>query len=371
MGMVDGTVKIPSWLRILLGSSPVVLGASAVRLLLVANGDPVAATKIAATSGVTGTLLGTLIPLLPPFLPLAVVALVLARRWELAALAVGAMVLVSPARTGWAAGWWGIEQLLGRAIYWGHRLATEVGDGSKVSVDLRYVHGALVRHRWPPWVFDIACCAAIASAPKSLRPTPKDDLKKKIDEHLKEFEENSTVVEFKDWRYTGRRWAYRIRLIQLPHKYEEGQLYRKWRIQKRNELRLSERKKAQRDQWRRLGYGVLIGLLAVPAVGLVMRFYAVPITGVDAGPLIRSVWLPAEAIAIRGQPQPTVGYVLSTSDKWFVVLTEPHRTIAYISSDAVTARSVCSLAREDDTHRGAPLVRLHGAEDTRSPVCAG
>ncbi len=77
-------------------SPAVVLFASAIRLLLIANYDTTTATAIASASGVVGTLLGTIIPLLPPYLPILTILLVIARRWTLAALAGFATVLLSP-----------------------------------------------------------------------------------------------------------------------------------------------------------------------------------------------------------------------------------------------------------------------------------
>jgi len=71
---------------------------------------------------------------------------------------------------------------------------------------------------------------------------------------------------------------------------------------------------------------------------------------------------------VNGQSQPTVGYVLSTSDKWFVVLTERDRTIDYIKADDVTKRRVCAV---DSRHvsSGRPLVVLTGASNKSSSLC--
>jgi hypothetical protein len=80
-------------------SPGVVVFASAIRLLIIANYDPTTALSIAAANGVIGTLLGTLIPLIPPFLP--VLALILLALWKriLFGFAVFGIALVSPAYT--------------------------------------------------------------------------------------------------------------------------------------------------------------------------------------------------------------------------------------------------------------------------------
>jgi hypothetical protein len=127
----------------------VVIVASAVRLLLVANGNPVVATKIASTGGVVGTLLGTLIPLLPAFLPLIVVGLLVALRWHLAALAIGAMVLVSPAITTWTQGWCDLwDRLAPAAKAWGHELRHRATFGA----GLEHPFLVLVHHPWTLWL---------------------------------------------------------------------------------------------------------------------------------------------------------------------------------------------------------------------------
>jgi hypothetical protein len=335
-------MKIPSWLRILLRSAPVVIVASAVRLLLVANDDPVVATKIASSGGVTGTLVGTLIPLLPPFLPLAVVGLVLVRRWLLAALMAGAMTLVSPAEIGWSKGWQKAVNWLYRAMDWSNRLLPPFPWRSSI-MEHNWGHfwSLLLHYRWPLWISGIALLAAIASAPSRLRWTKKDELYKKVEQQVREEED------------TGKRFA-------------EG---------RRDELRKKARKKRGINQIWRFFYGVLFGLLAVPAIGLVMLFYAVPITGVDAGPLARSMWLPDEMIEVNDQAihgvDHLVGYVLSSSDGWFVILTERDRAIVYVKADRVLSRQVCSVGIENERRSGKPLVQLNGEISQGGIPCSG
>ena len=80
-------------------SPGVVVFASAIRLLIIANYDPTTALSIAAANGVVGTLLGTLIPLIPPFLPLLALILIALRKPLLFLFAFFGALLVSPGYT--------------------------------------------------------------------------------------------------------------------------------------------------------------------------------------------------------------------------------------------------------------------------------
>lgn len=174
-------MKIPPWLMAILRSSPVILIASATRLLLVANYDPVVATKIASSSGLAGTLLGTLIPLLPVYLPLVVVALIVVRRPWLALIAIGAMILVTPARVPLNQWWQGARIWLLRAWRWVEHphgpIWSPLGHGLLV----------LVHDQWPLWFGGAACVFAVLSAPSRLRHVGGDDLKKQIEQQIKDF----------------------------------------------------------------------------------------------------------------------------------------------------------------------------------------
>jgi hypothetical protein len=381
----------------LLRSSPVLLIASATRLLLVANNDPAVATKVASSSGITGTLLGTLIPLLPLYLPLIVVALIITRHPLLALVAIGAMILVTPAQvslTQWIHGmrsgtdeigqWWLIHHGPG----W-HDLWPKLG--RKLII--------VVRDQWLLWVGGTACLIAIASAPERLRRTDDADLKKTIDERIKGFNEGWTDFikvggqkksrkrkDFTSFDAFRRFYARQHENDDPPRKLTEkiiDEEFEKFKSSRTNgdgpflnKLRIALRKplldaelKSQRylPLWRAF-YGLRLGLFATLLVGLVMQFYTIPITGIDPSQIARSMWLPAEKITVADQAQPTVGYVLSTSDSWFVVLTEQDRTIDYIKASAVVGRSVCSL-NTSPLSGSTPLIKLAGATNPRTPSC--
>jgi hypothetical protein len=83
--------------RLAVLSPGVILIASAIRLLVIANYDPTTADSIAAASGVVGTLLGTLIPIVPQILPILVLVFIAFRKPLLTIFAAVGTALISPA----------------------------------------------------------------------------------------------------------------------------------------------------------------------------------------------------------------------------------------------------------------------------------
>jgi hypothetical protein len=340
---------------VILRSSPVILIASATRLLLVANNDPAVATKVASSGGITGTLLGTLIPLLPPYLPLIVVGLIIVRRPFLAAVAAGAMILVSPAQITWD--WW-LHGAHGVVPWW---QSIQLQGWHKLVADIAMY---LRNQEWPIWVACVAGLCAAASAPNGLRRVEDEKLMERVEEQLKR-----VLDGWAEEIRSGERDFFKVKIGRkkffLPKEsLSEDDFYVQWR---RPLLEKAQQQRRNKPLWRVL-WSIALGAIAVPLVGLVMQFYTIPIIAVNPGILARSMWLPSEVITVKEQPQPTVGYVLSTSDGWFVVLTERNRAIEYIPADKVTARSVCA-ADENHMPSGRPLVRLYGASNTVSPQC--
>jgi hypothetical protein len=93
-----------------------------------------------------------------------------------------------------------------------------------------------------------------------------------------------------------------------------------------------------------------------------------------------AVWLPHEAVFSKGNPNPTVGYVLDTGGGWTTVLVSGHRRIVLIPSDDVESRTVCVLNSSDSgviplPHQSDTLWRLLGRVSSslapeRPPDCS-
>ncbi|WP_211770984.1 hypothetical protein [Kutzneria sp. CA-103260] len=328
------------------------------------------ATKIASSGGLAGTLLGTLIPLLPQYLPLLLVGFIVARRPMLAVVAFGAMILLTPTNLTWNSWWqalWGQTLRLGSDLqHFEESLVHHLDNLRQGQFAWSRAYPFMTRHlvdifhHWPLWVATLAFICGIASAPARLRRIDDAELKKMIADQLKDLEEG---------------WSDEIRVGTTVIKPPERELTNRglledWRKNQRNTLlTVCRALRKRRPRWRAV-YGLQCSLLAIPLVGLILQCYTIPIEGVDLSRAVRSVWLPPESLNVKvdGKPQSIVGYVLSTSDKWYVVLTESDRTIDYIKADDVTTRSVCSL-NKGQIQSGAPLINLAGTTTAASTLC--
>ncbi|WP_139794772.1 hypothetical protein [Saccharomonospora piscinae] len=132
----------------------------------------------------------------------------------------------------------------------------------------------------------------------------------------------------------------------------------------------------KRLQWQRrrrfvyrVSLSLLLGAIAVVLVGIIGRFYELPLADSNPAQMARQPWLPPEIIESDKEPGgSTVGYVLSTADDWFTVLVEKSRTIKFIRAKDVKSRRVCSLDSKATDSR-SPLYRLEGMGDKGSPPC--
>jgi hypothetical protein len=106
---------------------------------------------------------------------------------------------------------------------------------------------------------------------------------------------------------------------------------------------------------------LIIGLTLLP---FVVSLYFLPNQSDFYSQQLRQPWIPTEDISLASG-QSIVGYVLSKSDDWFVVLQEDNRNISYLPSGQVTNQTVCQLGTIS-TER--PLIDLYSAP-TVEPSC--
>jgi len=117
----------------------------------------------------------------------------------------------------------------------------------------------------------------------------------------------------------------------------------------------------------RLVYGTAIILLTAYTVLLVDTIYRVPFNGGVVSDILRRPWLPAEEVSLAGRVDPLVGYTLSTSDGWHVLLVDQTRQIMYIRSIDVAARAVCHVKPTEPPKQ--PLIELVGANTYPTDTC--
>jgi hypothetical protein len=96
------------------------------------------------------------------------------------------------------------------------------------------------------------------------------------------------------------------------------------------------------------------GLALIP---FVFTLYPLPVQSDFYAQQLRQPWLPAESIALTSG-QIIVGYVLSKSDGWFVILQADNRNVYYLPSRQVTTQEVCQLGPMSSER---PVIDLFGA----------
>jgi hypothetical protein len=127
---------------------------------------------------------------------------------------------------------------------------------------------------------------------------------------------------------------------------------------------LPRRERTERGEWRRRrlpwlpaavafhGIARLLVALVIAAVGALTvlasaEIFRVPHESDTLFYIMRRPWVPAEEITLESG-ETLVGYTLSTSDGWFVLLLEEDRRIRYVPADDVAERSVCAMPGDDE-----------------------
>jgi hypothetical protein len=104
---------------------------------------------------------------------------------------------------------------------------------------------------------------------------------------------------------------------------------------------------------------LIAGLALLP---FALLLYPPPIQSNFYAQQLRQPWLPAEIISLASG-QNIVGYVLSKSDGWFIVLQESNRNIYYFPAGRVTKQEVCQL---EPMNNERPIIDLFNAPTTTS-----
>jgi hypothetical protein len=280
---------------------------SATRLLVVSDYNTTTATAIASSGGYVNTLLGTIMPLVPIVLPYLGVLFLLYRRLLLSLLTFGAAILVSPTT---------LAPVISLAALKGAR------------------HGYFVwsKAHWPliPATFIVLLVFALF-ATKELRWTFRSDIVENLKQSGKTFEQAAEDHGIKE--RTLRKWA----------RGEEG--------------------------W--IGLAMLLAVLSCSFVlPYLWNVYPIPRTMNYYKALISQPWLPAERITVRSG-SPIVGYTLSASDTWVIILDAYTRTIQYVPAPDVTARLVCQLYSGTlISSHSSPIVPLYSTKSSRLPLCS-
>lgn len=312
-----------------------ILFASATRLIIISNYDTATATTVASSTGAISTLLGTVVPLLPLFLPALFIILIVFRRWSLALLTALAAGLVSPAYTynaieGLKKAFATITDIWRRIDIW-----PRVDDLTTVAETTRRWLGnitASIQSRqnlldvWNEWIWvfifaGVALIVVLLDPPPVLRAPDSSDTVRLTDANLN-----------------------------------------KWQVILARIIPWISRSIGK------LVYGGFVAIACAYSILFVYTVYYRPPANVGSvSDIARRPWLPAEEVRVTGRSDPLVGYVLSTSDGWHVLLNNDPRQIIYLRSVDVTARTVCHIKQPGEFHE--PLIELEGAEPAPISTC--
>jgi hypothetical protein len=113
-------------------------------------------------------------------------------------------------------------------------------------------------------------------------------------------------------------------------------------------------------------YSVCVAAACGFFVLYVQNAYQVSFDKKGISEIVRRPWLPAEEITLSSGDT-LVGYTLSSSVGWQVLLLEPTRTIRYLRAPEVTGRKVCHMTKPPDSP--SPLIEFDGVVPGGVPLC--
>jgi hypothetical protein len=342
--------------KALLLSPIVVLFASATRLLIISNYDTTTATAMASSAGVVGTLLGTIIPILPLFLPALLVFLIVVRRWALALLTGLAAAVISPAyRSSFGDG-------LGAAVNSGRSIwVQQVRPGLETLITGIPWLGPVLHFLWTVTLWPL-------------------DFVVYIGRLIWNGWGRKVLLVWSGWP-SEIRWVVVCALAALV-----------WVFLDPPGKRRGSSTAQQADLQGPVGclarflgflgiayYSALVAIICAVSVLFVQKVYKVPFNTSAVMEIFHRPWLPTERITLSSGGDPVVGYTLSTSDGWHVLLLERTRTIRYLRAAEVAGREVCHL-----TPLGSippPLIKQQSSstiaaatnrrDDGKAPSCYG
>jgi hypothetical protein len=264
---------------------------------------------IAAHGGVVGTLLGTLVPLLPAFLPALAGALIITRRYALAAMAAGAVALICPAYSS-------VDGALRVSRSLSDRVWTLTNDHDWSSL--------WNTHQWPVLAGLSAGLIAFIDPPEWMT---------------------------RDWH----RFREKYQPASTPYYRNRSVEPAFWFIEL---LWIS--------LYRILFCVAMVGA-AVFTFFYLVTMYNVPHDLDTVSEILRRPWLAVEQISLGDQSPHHVGYTITTKDNWHLILEDKTRTITYLVAKDVKSRKACVLRRQKEIP--VPLIQLRNSAYQKLPIC--
>ena len=123
-----------------------------------------------------------------------------------------------------------------------------------------------------------------------------------------------------------------------------------------------------------LGFAVVartVGAVAcILLIPFVMSLVPFPLNHEFYTEVLKQPWQPAEVITLTSG-QRLIGYVVSDTGTWLVVLSEGTRTISYYRPAQVASRQICQIMSARPAQPLVPVFPAHLKSATSTPACAG
>ncbi|HTT50430.1 MAG TPA: hypothetical protein VMH35_03385 [Streptosporangiaceae bacterium] len=342
------------WLTLLLSPLGLVL-ISAGRLLIISNYNATTATTIASTGGYVNTLLGSIIPLVPLFIPYVALLLLLFRQFMLSVLTFVFAAFIAPTSVTLPIS----RQLAAEDTY---QVLDRIGTNRQITIILAFLVLIIAYLYFRSFVEALATLLVVTVAVGLLSAPIIQDLY--LPSSLRSANASERTIRTSLQHDTDKA-AYN-----LPPSAEHY-----------------------------IMLTIIIGLIAIIIVGnagfagllldvipdlatllialmaaiaffpYIYNIYPVPHRTEYYVGILRSPWLPAEKLSLRGGGS-YYGYTLATDPDWFTVLLARTRAIVYIHTDDILRRSVCETLSQRKIPMEPPLITTFYQKPAAIRPCA-
>ena len=349
------------WLTLLLSPLGLVL-ISAGRLLIVSNYDATTATTIASSGGYVNTLLGSIIPLVPIFIPYVALLLLLFRQFMLSALTFVFSAFIAPTSLTLPIS----RSLAAEDTY---QILDRINANRPTTFAIALVVVIIAYLYFRSWVEALATLLLLTVAVALLSAPIINDLYLPSSLRSANSHERTIGQDANSVLPSGERNVIIVAVLILVVILIATNLTALT-------FGLQTLAEASADIVA-FAYRVIPGAatLVVALVAAIAFFpyiynvYPVPHRTEYYVGILRSPWLPAEKISLRGGRN-YYGYALSADQDWFTVLLARSRQIVYLHTGDVLRRSVCETLSQRKIPVEPPLITTFYRKPPAVRACA-
>jgi hypothetical protein len=364
------------WLTLLLSPLGLVL-ISAGRLLIISNYNATTAVTIASSGGYLNTLLGSTIPLVPIFIPYVALLLLLFRQFMLSALAFVFAAFIAPTSLTLP-----ISRSLAEEDT--YQILNQITANRLITLTVAFVIVIIAYAYFHSWAEALATLLLLTAAVALLYapvirdlylPHPLQAANSSERNIGPSFRHDASTVFSSTERYVIIAIIVVLVAIFIFSNLAAFTLGRLWLRNVAHDVNHVVSSVA--------GGGIRVGVPLIPgattlviALGATIAFfpyiyniYPVPHRTEYYVGVLRTPWLPAEKLSLRGGRN-YYGYTLSADQDWFTILLARTRKIVYVHTDDVLRRSVCETLSQRKIPVEPPLITTFYRKPEPVRACA-